>query len=77
MGCETRNDLTLSWPYMKYFVDFYSVVRICDAGENCKRKTNIVCSLWPHTLADRLCFVNYDLCSGAFNFIPFAIGCSV
>ena len=23
MGCEIGNDLILSWPYMKYFVDFY------------------------------------------------------
>ena len=33
-------------------------------------------SFWPHTLADRLCFVNYDLCLGASNFTPFDIGCS-
>ena len=26
MGCETGNDLILSWPYMKYFVDFYTTV---------------------------------------------------
>ena len=25
MGCEIGNDLILSWPYMKYFVDFYTV----------------------------------------------------
>ena len=29
-------------------------------------------SFWPHTLADRLCFINYDLCLGASNFTPFA-----
>ena len=44
MGCETGNDLILSRPYMKYFVDFYSVVRICEAGKNCTQKTNIFSS---------------------------------
>ena len=44
---------------MKYFVDFYSVVRICDAGENGTKKTNIVFFLLAPYLADRLCFDNY------------------
>ena len=47
---------------MKYFMDFIlSVLRICDAGENCTRRTNIVCFLLA---PDKLCFVNYDLFSG-------------
>ena len=45
MGRETGNDLILNLPCMKYFVDFYGVVCICDSGENCTRKTNIVCFL--------------------------------
>ena len=76
MGCETGNDLNFNWPYMKYFVDFYSVVRICDAGENCTRKTNIVCVLLAPYFS-RQVVSSIMICLGASNFTLFAIGCSV
>ena len=64
---------------MTYFVDFYSVVRIYDAGENRPRKTNIVRFLMAPYFRQVVFrqFLNYDLRLGASHFTPFAKGCSV
>ena len=43
MECETGNKLILSWPYVKYFVDFYTCKPKCDTCENWTKMTNIVC----------------------------------
>ena len=80
MGCEIGNDLILSWPYMKYFVDFYTRKPKSDAGENYligQGGPILFVFFWPPTLAASVYFVNYDLGLGASTFTPFVVGCSV
>ena len=50
--------------------------RICDAVKLDKELRYCMFPSGPR-LWQTGCFVNYDLCLGAFSFTPFAIGCSV
>ena len=56
MGCETGNNLILSWPYVKYFVDFYTRKPKCDPGENWTNRTDIVCFLLAPYFGSKVVF---------------------